>query len=101
MIHCSNLYYHEYQGPLAARLAKATGLDRIFFCNSGTEAVEGGLKMIRAHGRKISPEKFETVALLDSFHGRTFGALLDDVGGKLSPRFRTDASRCALRALSQ
>jgi acetylornithine/N-succinyldiaminopimelate aminotransferase len=75
MIHCSNLYYHEYQGPLAARIAKASGLDRVFFCNSGTEAVEGALKMIRSHGRKISPEKFETVALYDSFHGRTFGAL--------------------------
>ena len=75
MIHCSNLYYHEYQGPLAERIAKASGLDRVFFCNSGTEAVEGALKMIRSHGRKISAEKFETVALLDSFHGRTFGAL--------------------------
>ena len=75
MIHCSNLYYHEYQGPLAERIAKASGLDRVFFCNSGTEAIEGALKMVRAHGRKISPEKFETVALLDSFHGRTFGAL--------------------------
>jgi predicted acetylornithine/succinylornithine family transaminase len=75
MIHCSNLYYHEFQGPLAERIAKASGLDRVFFCNSGTEAIEGALKIVRAHGRKISPEKFETVALLDSFHGRTFGAL--------------------------
>jgi acetylornithine/N-succinyldiaminopimelate aminotransferase len=75
MIHSSNLYYHEYQGPLAERIAKASGLDRVFFCNSGTEAVEGALKIIRAHGRRIDPEKFETVALLDSFHGRTFGAL--------------------------
>jgi predicted acetylornithine/succinylornithine family transaminase len=75
MIHCSNLYYHEYQGPLAERIAKASGLDRVFFCNSGTEAVEGALKMIRSHGRKLSHEKFETVALNDSFHGRTFGAL--------------------------
>ncbi len=45
MIHCSNLYYHEYQGPLAERIAKASGLDRVFFCNSGTEAVEGALKI--------------------------------------------------------
>src|SRR5579862_6599304 len=75
MLHCSNLYYHEYQGPLAERIAKASGLDRVFFCNSGTEAVEGALKMIRSHGRKINPEKYETVALYGSFHGRTFGAL--------------------------
>lgn len=75
LIHCSNLYYHEYQGPLAERIAKASGLDRVFFCNSGTEAIEGALKMLRSHGRKQSVEKFETVALIDSFHGRTFGAL--------------------------
>jgi acetylornithine/N-succinyldiaminopimelate aminotransferase len=75
LIHSSNLYYHEFQGPLAERIAKASGLDRVFFCNSGTEGIEGALKIIRAHGRKIDPEKFETVALFDSFHGRTFGAL--------------------------
>jgi acetylornithine/N-succinyldiaminopimelate aminotransferase len=75
MIHCSNLYYNEYQGPLAERIAKVSGLDRVFFCNSGTEAMEGALKIIRAHGRKISHEKFETVALNGSFHGRTFGSL--------------------------
>jgi acetylornithine/N-succinyldiaminopimelate aminotransferase len=75
MIHCSNLYYHEYQGPLAKRIADASGLDRVFFCNSGTEAMEGAVKIMRAHGRKIHPDKFETVALVDSFHGRTMGAL--------------------------
>src|SRR5262249_20760555 len=75
MIHCSNLYYNPYQGPLAKRIAEASGLDRVFFCNSGAEGMEGALKIIRAHGRKINPEKFETVALMDSFHGRTFGAL--------------------------
>jgi acetylornithine/N-succinyldiaminopimelate aminotransferase len=75
MIHSSNLYYHEYQGPLAERIAKLSGLDRVFFCNSGTESIEAALKIVRAHGRRISPDKFETVALHGSFHGRTFGAL--------------------------
>ena len=75
MLHCSNLYYHEYQGPLAERLAKISGLQRTFFCNSGTEAMEGALKMIRSHGRKIAPEKFEVVSLHNSFHGRSLGAL--------------------------
>lgn len=75
LIHTSNLYYHEYQGRLAERLAKVSGLRRSFFCNSGTEAIEGGLKMIRAHGRAISPSKFEVVSLVGSFHGRTLGAL--------------------------
>ena len=75
ILHTSNLYYHEYQGPLAERLAKISGLQRTFFCNSGTEAMEGAMKMMRAHGRKISTDKFEIVSLENSFHGRTFGAL--------------------------
>jgi acetylornithine/N-succinyldiaminopimelate aminotransferase len=75
LIHGSNLYYHEYQGPLAKRLAEISGLQRAFFSNSGTEAMEGALKMVRSHGGKISPEKFEIVALENSFHGRTLGAL--------------------------
>src|SRR5215472_1528763 len=75
LLHTSNLYYHEYQGPLAERLAKISGLQRTFFCNSGAESMEGALKMIRSHGRKIHPDKYEVVALHNSFHGRTFGAL--------------------------
>src|SRR5580693_3929553 len=75
LLHTSNLYYHSYQGPLAERLAKISGLQRTFFCNSGAESMEGALKMIRSHGRKIHLEKYEVVALHNSFHGRTFGAL--------------------------
>jgi acetylornithine/N-succinyldiaminopimelate aminotransferase len=75
LLHTSNLYYHEYQGPLALRLAKISGLQRTFFCNSGAESMEGALKMIRSHGTKIHPDKYEVVALHNSFHGRTFGAL--------------------------
>jgi acetylornithine/N-succinyldiaminopimelate aminotransferase len=75
LLHTSNLYYHQYQGPLAERLAKASGLQRTFFCNSGAESMEGALKMIHSHGRKINSEKFEVVALQNSFHGRTLGAL--------------------------
>jgi acetylornithine/N-succinyldiaminopimelate aminotransferase len=75
ILHTSNLYYHEYQGPLAERIAKASGLDRMFFTNSGTESIEGALKMARSHGRKINPGKIEFIALENSFHGRTFGAL--------------------------
>lgn len=75
LIHASNLYYHEYQGPLAKKLSEISGLQRSFFCNSGTEAMEGALKMIRAHGGKISPEKHEVISLENSFHGRTLGAI--------------------------
>jgi acetylornithine/succinyldiaminopimelate/putrescine aminotransferase len=86
LIHTSNYYYHEYQGPLAKRLAEISGLARSFFCNSGTEAMEGALKMIRAHGRKIDPEKYHIVALENSFHGRSLGAL--SVTGQ--PKYRQD-----------
>jgi len=75
LIHCSNLYYHRYQGPLAKKLAEVSGLKRSFFANSGTEAMEGALKMMRAHGRKINPAKFEILSLENSFHGRSLGAL--------------------------
>jgi len=75
LLHSSNLYYSEFQGPLAERLAKISGLQRTFFCNSGAESMEGAMKMIRAHGRKIHPEKYEIISLHNSFHGRTFGAL--------------------------
>src|SRR5947209_11105099 len=50
IIHSSNLYFHQYQGPLARRLAQMSGLHRAFFANTGTEAMEGGLKMVHAHG---------------------------------------------------
>lgn len=86
LIHCSNLYYHDFQGPLAKRIAETSGLARVFFANSGTEAMEGALKMIRSHGRRISPEKFEIVSLENSFHGRSLGAL--SVTGQ--PKYRLD-----------
>ena len=75
MIHCSNLYYHEYAGPLAERIARASGLARVFYCNSGTEANETALKMAKGYGHAISSGKYEIVALDNSFHGRTIGAL--------------------------
>jgi predicted acetylornithine/succinylornithine family transaminase len=86
LIHCSNLYYHEFQGPLGQRIAKISGLQRSFFCNSGTEAMEGALKMVRSHGHKRSPEKFEIISLENSFHGRTMGAL--SITGQ--PKYRKD-----------
>jgi predicted acetylornithine/succinylornithine family transaminase len=76
LIHCSNLYYHEFQGALAQRLAAVSGLQRSFFCNSGTEAMEGALKMVRAHGNKhAAGRKIEIISVDNSFHGRTLGAL--------------------------
>ena len=61
-IHVSNLYYHSYQGRLAAALVKITGLDRAFFCNSGTEAIEAALKLARVHAGRSHKNKFEVLA---------------------------------------
>jgi len=79
LIHTSNLYYHEGQAELALRLTERTGLDRVFFSNTGTEAWEGALKLARAHAGLLRSEgkqigtKF--LALEQSFHGRTFGSM--------------------------
>src|SRR5262245_45929566 len=51
MIHCSNLFYHPFQGTLARRLAELSGMSRVFFTNSGTEAIEAALKISRAYAR--------------------------------------------------
>ncbi len=79
LIHISNLYFHEGQAELALRLTERMGMDRAFFCNSGTEAWEGAMKLARAHAGVLRSEgkqigtKF--LALEHSFHGRTFGAV--------------------------
>ncbi|HTT22463.1 MAG TPA: aspartate aminotransferase family protein [Candidatus Sulfotelmatobacter sp.] len=76
LIHVSNLYYHEYQAPLAEKLCKLSGLNRAFFSNSGTEAIEGSIKLARLAGHRAGGDaKCRLVALDGSYHGRTFGAL--------------------------
>jgi acetylornithine/N-succinyldiaminopimelate aminotransferase len=74
--HVSNLFHNPYQGPLARKLAKWSGMDRVFFTNSGAEAVEAALKLARVRARsKYGDTKTRILALENSFHGRTFGAL--------------------------
>ena len=75
-VHLSNLFHHLYQGPLARKLAEWSGLERVFFTNSGTEAIEGAIKLARLAAHKRGTEgKTRILALENSFHGRTFGAL--------------------------
>jgi len=76
-VHVSNLFHNPFQGPLAAKLAKWSGMDRAFFTNSGSEAVEGALKLARIAAKKKpgGARKTRFLALEHSFHGRTFGAL--------------------------
>jgi acetylornithine aminotransferase/acetylornithine/N-succinyldiaminopimelate aminotransferase len=79
LIHTSNLFFHEGQAELALRLTERTGLDRVFFANTGTEAWEGALKLARAYaGLQRSEGKTigtKFLALEQSFHGRTFGSV--------------------------
>ena len=75
LIHTSNLFYHPLQGQLAERLAELSGLPRAFFCNSGTEAIEGCLKFARRYWHTKGAPRAEFVALDESFQGRTFGSL--------------------------
>jgi len=78
-IHLSNLFHNKFQGPLAKKLTQWSGLDRVFFANSGTEAIDGALKLARLCGRpeqgSTAPAKTRILALQNSFHGRTFGAV--------------------------
>jgi acetylornithine/N-succinyldiaminopimelate aminotransferase len=77
--HVSNLFHNPYQAPLARKLAEWSGLDRVFFSNSGSEAIEGALKLARAyaHAKANAGARLKTrfLALENSFHGRTMGAL--------------------------
>ena len=76
LIHTSNLYYHKYYGVLAEKLAVLSGLDRVFLANSGTETIEGALKLARAAGHAVGGDaKCGLVSLEGSYHGRTFGAM--------------------------
>ena len=80
-IHLSNLYHNVHQGPLARKLAAWSGLDRVFFTNSGTEAIDGAMKLARLVARNpeeapgTTAKKHRFLALENSFHGRTFGAI--------------------------
>ncbi len=109
-IHLSNLYYNEYQGQLAEKLCALSGLQRAFFSNSGTEAIEGSIKLARLAGhRSGGAAKSQLIALEGSYHGRSFGSmsvtgqdkyrkgfepLLEDV--KFVPRNDVEALRAAV-----
>jgi acetylornithine aminotransferase/acetylornithine/N-succinyldiaminopimelate aminotransferase len=79
LLHTSNLFFHEHTAELAVRLTEISGLDRVFFCNSGTEAWEAALKLARAHAGVLRAEGksigTDFLAMEHSFHGRTMGAV--------------------------
>jgi acetylornithine/N-succinyldiaminopimelate aminotransferase len=89
LIHSSNLFYNPYQGLLAKKLAEISGMSKVFFTNSGTEAVEAALKVARAYGHAQGREdKSVILTLKNSFHGRTFGALSITTQEKYQAPFR-------------
>lgn len=76
LLHVSNYFYNEPNVKLAQQLCRLTGMDRAFFCNSGTEAIEATLKLTRRHFHaKGQTERLRIIAFKNSFHGRTLGAL--------------------------
>ncbi len=76
LVHCSNLYEVPLQAEVAGMLTSSTDFDRVFFCNSGAEAVEAAIKLARKHAQESGgPEKHEILTFTKSFHGRTYGGL--------------------------
>ena len=79
LLHTSNLFFHPYQGELAKQLKELSGMDRVFFSNTGTEAMEGAIKFARAYARANnkngSRPKWRVLAMENAFHGRTFGSV--------------------------
>lgn len=76
LMHVSNYFFNEPNVLLAARLCQRTGMDRVLFCNSGTEAIEASLKLVRRHFFNLGQtDRHRIVAFRQSFHGRTMGAL--------------------------
>lgn len=75
LIHSSNLYYNTACGKAAEALKRVTEMDRVFFTNSGTEAIEGALKAARKYAWKQGDGRYEFIAMENSFHGRSMGAL--------------------------
>lgn len=75
LMHTSNLYYNTTCGKAAKLLRKASGMDKVFFTNSGTEAIEGVLKAARKYAWKKGTGRYEFIAMENSFHGRSIGAV--------------------------
>jgi acetylornithine/N-succinyldiaminopimelate aminotransferase len=73
--HVSNVYYNETNVKLAKLLCDISFAQKVFFCNSGTEAVEAALKLARKHFRRAGKDKYEIISFHHSFHGRTYGSI--------------------------
>ena len=75
LIHTSNLFYHGPGAAAGKKLRDASGLQHVFFTNSGTEAVEGALKLAKKHANTNGKQNYDIIAMNHSFHGRSTGSL--------------------------
>lgn len=75
LLHASNLYQNDEQNALAAKLVKTSFADKVFFCNSGTEANEAAIKFARKKASTVDPSKVAVLSFYDGFHGRTYGSM--------------------------
>jgi len=85
LMHVSNLFYTVPQVEVAQLLCQATGLSRIFFCNSGAEAVEGCIKLARKWGKERRDGAYEIIVAQGAFHGRTLATLAAGGGPYADP----------------
>ncbi|MDI9470289.1 MAG: aspartate aminotransferase family protein [Bacillota bacterium] len=87
LIHCSNLVYNPWQSELARRLCQATGMDRVFFGNSGAEANEGAIKLARGYHVEQGRPRARVLSATDSFHGRTLATVTATGQPKYNQKF--------------
>ena len=87
LVHCSNLYRHQYAANLAESLIAQIGKGKMFFCNSGTEANEALIKASRLYGETLSPKRHKVLVAINGFHGRTMGALSATMQEKIQKHF--------------
>jgi acetylornithine/N-succinyldiaminopimelate aminotransferase len=87
LINCSPAFHNEHMACLAALVAETTGLDHVFFCNSGAEANEGAIKLARKWGQRHRGGAFEIVTTLGSFHGRTLATMSASGKAAFEPLF--------------
>ncbi|MEA4987577.1 MAG: aspartate aminotransferase family protein [Anaerovorax sp.] len=88
LMNISNYFWNDTVSNLAKRLSELTGLSKVFFCNSGTEANEAVIKIARKYGSSISPSKKKIIYMKNSFHGRTLGSLSITGQEKYQKKFR-------------
>ena len=94
LTHCSNLFNIPWQQELGDRLSRLSGLDKAFFCNSGTEANEAAIKLCRLYGHSKGINTPEILVCEGAFHGRSLGALSATWGSKARNGFIGGDSSC-------